>query len=69
MLNPRSPLLDTLRGKTVASARVSQGHGEVLEITFTDGTMVHVCSTYGVSDDRISADPHSIYVSIDEVTV
>lgn len=62
--NTAQSKLDTLCGKTVMVAEAHFAHGEVIELTFDDGTRLHVCSTYGLQDKTIKPDTNDIYVSL-----
>ena len=68
MLDHNSPKLRMLRGKTVYDVKVHDSHGEVLELTFTDGTRLNVCSAAGTDIEKTShAD--DIYVGVDDVAI
>ena len=69
MKNRKSPLLNTLHGKTIQSHHISDAHGEVLIIFFTDGSELHVCSTFGLCDESIKPDVNNIYVTINNVAI
>lgn len=69
MKNHNSPLLDSLHGKTIKSHHVSNSHGEVLIIYFTDGTELRVCSTFGLCDKTVEEDKDAIYVTINHIAV
>lgn len=44
MLNSQNPQLQTLVGKTIVSVKVSDSHGEVLRLEFTDGSGLDICT-------------------------
>jgi hypothetical protein len=69
MKNHNSPLLDSLHGKTIKSHHVSNSHGEVLILHFTDGTELHVCTTFGLYDKTIEEDRNAIYVTVNDEVV
>jgi hypothetical protein len=69
MKNHNSPLLDSLHGKTIKSHHVSNSHGEVLRLHFTDGTELAVCTTFGLMDSSIKPSNDAIYVSVNDEAV
>lgn len=69
MKNPHSSLLQTLIGKTIANVDVSTSHGEVLSLTFSDGTQLDICTTNGLVDKTVTPDPDTLYVTIDRKAV
>jgi hypothetical protein len=64
MKKHNSPLLDSLHGKTVKSHHISNSHGEVIILYFTDGTKLSVSSTFGLCDESIVPDENDIYVLV-----
>jgi hypothetical protein len=68
MKDIKSPKLRMLRGKTVYNVEVSTAHGELLELTFTDGTTLVVCSVVGTDMEK-TANRDDIYVSVDDVCI
>lgn len=64
MTNEFHPLLHSLVGKTVKKIHVSNSHGEVLQLEFTDGTQLDVCTTYGLADESVAPDKESLYVTV-----
>lgn len=69
MKNHNSPLLELLHGKTIKSHHVSNSHGEVITLYFTDGTELSVCSTFGLMDKSIVPDQNDIYVTINDQVI
>jgi hypothetical protein len=69
MKNHNSSLLNSLHGKTIKSHHVSNSHGEVLHLYFTDDTELHISSTYGLIDDSIVPNEHDIHVMINDVVI
>ena len=69
MKNHNSPLLESLHGKTIQSHHVSNSHGEVLILNFTDGTKLAVCTTFGLMDDTVKPSEHDIYVTVNDKAV
>lgn len=64
MTNENDPRLKGLIGKTIDWVHLSNSHGENLQLSFTDGTRLDVCSTYGLLDKTVKYERDDIYVSI-----
>ena len=54
MRDTMSPLLQSLVGKTIKSVHVSDAHGDILYLYFTDGSHLSACSTSGLEAEEPS---------------
>ena len=58
-------LLKTLIGKKIENIIWHGSHGDVMEIIFHDGTILHAC-TYANTIEEQQHSKHDLYVSINE---
>lgn len=60
-------LLNQVLAKRVTNVKLHTAHGDVLEITFDDGTTLGVSTTYGLMDKTIEPDVNDLYITINDM--